>query len=164
MMLKNTSISRNSGVLRIDPIWRATVAERAKALPAFTGADNTGRFSHIGKATWMQVHMKADRNVISSLQIISTEAEVTDTMLANMAGFVCAAYSLQGIYIYNISELRLHLFCKHMEESDKLSFTLGAMRQHVLRVHFEAKWLPQGVRWPTETNHDRYPSSSKGHH
>jgi len=37
----------------IEPIWRTIEAERAKALPAFhafTGADNTGRFSRIGKA------------------------------------------------------------------------------------------------------------------
>src|SRR6218665_995417 len=26
------------------------------------------------------------------------------------------------------------------------------------------KWLPQRVRWPNETNHDRCPSSSKDHH
>src|SRR6218665_470609 len=79
LMLKNTPISMASGVMRIDPIWRAIGPERAKAFPAFhafTGADNTGRFSCIGKATWLQVYMKADRNVISSLQMLSTEAEV----------------------------------------------------------------------------------------
>ena len=40
--------------MRMEPIWRAIGAERAKTLPAFhtfTGADNTGRFSRIGKAT-----------------------------------------------------------------------------------------------------------------
>src|SRR6218665_337198 len=88
LMLKNTSISMASGVMRIDPIWRAIGPERAKAFPAFhafNGADNTGRFSRIGKATWLKVYMKADRDVISSLQMLSTEAEVTQTMLANLA-------------------------------------------------------------------------------
>jgi len=143
LMLKNTSISMASGVyMGIDPIWRAIGAERAKALPAFhafTGADNTGRFSRIGKATWLQPYMKADRDVIASLQMLSTEAEVTETMLANLASFVCAAYSPKGIYIKTISELRWHLFCKHMAESDKLPPTLGALRQHVLRVHIQAR-------------------------
>jgi len=63
--LKNTSISMASGVMGIVQIWRAIGTERAKALPAlhaFTGADNTGRFSRIGKATWLQVNMKADRD------------------------------------------------------------------------------------------------------
>lgn len=143
LMLKNTSISMASRVyMGIDPIWRAIGAERAKALPAFhafTGADNTGRFSRIGKATWLQLYMKADRDEIASLQMLSTEAEVTETMLANLASFVCAAYSPKGIYIKTISELRWHLFCKHMAESDKLPPTLGALRQHVLRVHIQAR-------------------------
>ena len=142
LMLKNTSISMASGVMGIQPIWTAIGAERAKALPAFhafTGADNTGRFSRIGKATWLQMYMKADTDVISSLQMLSTEAEVTETMLATLASFVCAAYSPKGIYIKTISELRWHLFCKHMAESDKLPPTLGALRQHVMRVHIQAR-------------------------
>ena len=35
LMLTNTSISRASGVMKIEPIWRALGEERAKALPAF---------------------------------------------------------------------------------------------------------------------------------
>ena len=94
------------------------------AFHAFTGADNTGRFSGIGKATWLQVYMKADKDVISSLQMLSTEEVMTETMLATLASFVCAAYSPKGIYIKTISELRWRLFCKHMAESDKLPPTL----------------------------------------
>lgn len=54
LLLRNTSISMASGVVQIEPLWRALGAVRAKALPAFhsfTGADNTGMFSSIGKAT-----------------------------------------------------------------------------------------------------------------
>ena len=72
LMLKNTSIYMTSGVVRIDPIWRAIGVERAfPAFHAFTGADNTGRFSRI-----LQVYMKADREVVSSLQMLSKDAEV----------------------------------------------------------------------------------------
>lgn len=113
LMLKNTSISMASGNMQIEPIWRALGTERAKALlasHAFTGADNTGRFSRIGKATWLQVYMKADKDIISSLQMPSREAEVSETMLATLASFVCAAYSPKGIFIKSISELRWHLF------------------------------------------------------
>src|SRR6218665_1926654 len=100
LMLKNTSISMASGFVRIDPIWRAIGAERAKAFPAFhafTGADNTGRFSRIGKSTCLQVYMKADREVISSLQMLSKNAELIETMWANLTSFVYAAYSPKGI-------------------------------------------------------------------
>ena len=54
LLLKNTAISMASGVVQIEPLWRALCKERAKTLPAFhafTGVDNTGRFSCIGKAT-----------------------------------------------------------------------------------------------------------------
>ena len=142
LMLKNMSIFMASAVIRIEKLWTAIGTERAKALPAFhafTCADSTGRFSGIGKETWLQVYMKAERDVISSLQMLSTEAEVTEAMLATLASFVCAAYSPKGIYIKTISELRWHLFCKHMAESDKLPPTLGALRQHVLRVHIQAR-------------------------
>lgn len=113
LMLKNTSISMASGVVEIEPIWRAIGAERAKALPAFhafTGADNTGRFSRIGKATWLQVYMKADRDVISSLHMLSTEAEVTEAMLATLGEYAAQTKLAKGIYIKTISELRWHLF------------------------------------------------------
>jgi len=75
--------------------------------------------------------MKADRDVISTLQMLSTEVEVTKSIFANLAGFVCAAYSPKGIYINTIYKLRWHIFCKHMAESDKLPPILGALRQHV---------------------------------
>ncbi len=90
LMLKNTAISMVSGVMEIEPIRRVIGAERAKALPAFhafTGADNTGRFYRIGKATWLQAYMKATPDVISSLQMLSTEADVTETMLSTLASF-----------------------------------------------------------------------------
>lgn len=66
LMLKNASISMTSGVMRIEPLWRAIGVERAKALPAFhayTGADNNRKFGRKGKTTWLQVYMKADKDV-----------------------------------------------------------------------------------------------------
>ena len=116
------------------------------SLPCLHCADNTGRFSRIGKATWLQGYMKAHTDVISSLQMVSTEAEVTETMLHTLASFVCAAHTPHGIYIKTISELRWHLFCKHMAENYKLPPTLAALRQHVLRVHIQARvWVQASI-------------------
>ena len=50
-------------IVDIEPIWRALGKEKAQALPifhAFTGADNVGKFSGIGKTKWFQQYMKAD--------------------------------------------------------------------------------------------------------
>ncbi|KAJ4946949.1 hypothetical protein JOQ06_008992, partial [Pogonophryne albipinna] len=96
LLLKNTSISLASGVVQIEPLWRALGKERAKALSAFhafTGADNTGRFSRIGKATWLQIYLKTDGDIINALQMLLDEAEVAEGMLSTLASFVCAAYS-----------------------------------------------------------------------
>ena len=68
------------------------------------------------------------------------EAEVTDGLLLTLAGFICAAYAPKGITIKTIPELRWHLFTKHMAESDKLPPTIGALKQHILRVHIQA-WV-----------------------
>jgi hypothetical protein len=101
------------------------------AFHAFTAADTTGRFAGIGKATWFYVYMKADMDVISSLEMLSTQEDVTENMLTSLARFVCAAYCLIGITIDTIPELRWYLFCNHMAESDKLPPTEAAIKQHV---------------------------------
>jgi len=175
-----------SGVVEIEPIWRAIGAERAKALPAFhafTGADNTERFSRIGKATWLQVYMKADRDVISSLHMLSTETEVTEYVghSAWLASSVqstppkastsrpspsCDGISLQAYgrkWQATSYPWSSETTCP---ESPYPSQSVGTS-QHCSAgssVGSPAEWLPQGVRWPAETNHDRCPSSSKGHH
>ena len=141
MLLKNTSVSMTSGIVHVRAVWKALGPARAKALPAFhafTGADNTGRFSRIGKATWLQAYLRADEDVIDALQMLE-EAEVTDNLLSTLAGFVCAGYAPKGITIKTIPELRWHLFTKHMAENDKLPPTIGALRQHILRVHIQAR-------------------------
>ena len=148
LLLRNTSISMASGVVQIESLWRALGAARAKALPAFhafTGADNTGRFSPIGKATWLQIYLKADEDVINALQLLLDEAEVKDGMLLTLASFVCAAYSPKGINIKTIPELRWHLFCKHLAESDKLPPMLEALKQHILRVHVQTRVWAQAA-------------------
>ena len=139
---KNTSVSMMSGIVEVNPIWTALGADRAKALPsfhAFTGADNTGRFAGIGKATWLNMYLKADDHVIRCLLTLSQTSDVTEDMMTTLASFVCTAYLPKGIQIDNIPELRWYLFCKHMAESDKLPPTLGALKQHILRAHIQAR-------------------------
>ncbi|PIK61641.1 hypothetical protein BSL78_01459 [Apostichopus japonicus] len=107
------------------------------SLPRISGARH-GRFSRIGKATWLQIYLKADREVVKALQMLSDATEVTDDLLSMLATFVSAAYPPKGIRIASIPELRWHLFCKHMAESDKLPPTPGALKQHILRVQIKA--------------------------
>ena len=134
ILLKNTYVSMVSGIVEVKPIWTAFGADRAKALPAFhafTVSDTTGQLSRMGKATWLNIYLKADHHVIKALQMLSQTNEVTDDLQSTLARCVCTAYLPKGIQIDNIPELRWHLFCKHMAERDKISLTLGALKQHV---------------------------------
>ena len=115
-----------SGVMDMEPLWRALGKERAMALTAchaFTRADNTGRFSRIGKATWLQVYLKTDEEVVNALLVLFDEAEVTEGMLETLECFVRVAYSSKGINIKKIPELRRHLF-KHRAASSLLHLEL----------------------------------------
>ena len=93
LLPKNTSISMVSGVQQIKPLWTALGPEKAKALPAFSGADNTGRFARIGKATWFKLFLESDNDVIRALCMLCDDTDVTEDFLeSTLARYVCIAY------------------------------------------------------------------------
>ena len=142
LLIKNTCISMVSGLVQVEPIWNKLGTDRAKALPAFhafSGGDNTGRFSRIGKKIWFQAYTRAHNDVIQAMKMLSETADLTTDQLSKLTSFVCDVYSPKGVHINTIPELRWYLFCKHMAESDKLPPTNGALIQHVHRVHIQAR-------------------------
>ena len=78
---------------------------------------------------------EAEIGALKQLQIVN---EISAQQIAMLASFVCDAYWPNGIEINSIPELRWYLFCKLMAESNRLPPTLGAIKQHILRVHIEA--------------------------
>jgi len=121
-LCKNTSISMVSGTLEIAPIWRALGQEKAKALPifhAFSGADNVGRFSGLGKTKWFQQYLKAGMETISALMQLPEDGTLSQNVKEMLASFVCTMYCPKGVHINNIPDLRWHLFCKNLAESHK---------------------------------------------
>ena len=117
-----------SGIVEVNAIWTSLGADRIMALPlfhAFTGADNTGRFAGIGKATWLNMFLKVDDYFLRSLLMLSQTSDLTEDMVTILAKFACTAYRPKSIQIDNIPELRLYVFCKLMIESDKLSGDLS---------------------------------------
>ncbi|KAH3806153.1 hypothetical protein DPMN_134468 [Dreissena polymorpha] len=88
-----------SGTVEIGPIWRALGREKAAALPifhAFTGADNIGQFSGVGKTRWFQHYIKAERDVVSALMKLPEDGDLTHEVLETLASFVCLAYCPKG--------------------------------------------------------------------
>ena len=138
---KSTSISMVSGVKQIEPIWRSLGPDRSKALlglHAFSGTDNTGRFAGIGKKTWMKLFIHSNDAIVEALTSLCVEEDISENIVLVLAKFVCEAYQPKGVHIESIPELRWHMFCKHMAESDKLPPTLGALRKHIARAHLQA--------------------------
>ncbi len=74
---------------------------------------------------------------------------IEDFPQSTLARFVCAAYCPKSIQIPNLPDLRWHLFCKYMAESEKLPPTMGALKQHIMRVHVQARvWGHAGCSSP----------------
>ena len=150
-LCKNTAISMASGILEIGPIWSALGREKATALHvfhAFTGADNVGRFSGLGKTKWFQQYMRADKEVISALLKLTEEGDVTQDVRDVLSQFVCSLYCPKGINITKIPDLRWHLFCKYLAESTKLPPTVGSLTEHIDRVHVQARvWSQATEMW-----------------
>ena len=79
-MCKKTSISMVSGIIDIQPIWRALGKKKAQALPifhAFTATDNVGKFSGISKTKWFQQYMQADVDLPRALLKLPVEGDLT---------------------------------------------------------------------------------------
>ena len=93
-LCKNTSLSMVSGMVDIEPIWRA-LGKEAEALPifhAFTGMDNIGKFSGIGKTKWFQVYMKADLDLPRAFMKLPMEGDLTQEVKDKLARCVCSRY------------------------------------------------------------------------
>jgi len=112
------------------------------------------------------------RKLMTTWRLLCKEAGLSEDVFTSLTRFVCSAYCPSDINISNILELRWHLFCKNMAEYDRLHPTVGALRQHIMRVHIQAyvwgqaaishhadisikTWLPQGqlVTWSTQTDY-----------
>ena len=54
--------------------------KKTQAIPvfhAFTGADNVGKFSRIGKTKWFQQYRKADMHLVRALMKLPEEGDLT---------------------------------------------------------------------------------------
>ena len=150
-LCQNTAICMVSGTLEIAPIRNALGRDRSAALPvfhAFTGTDNVGRFSRIGKTKWFQQYMMIESDIISALIALTEQGDLTQEVKDSLANFVCMLYCPKGIYIRSIPDLRLHLFSRHLAESSKLPPTPGALEEHIERVRVQSRvWCQATVIW-----------------
>ena len=78
--------------------------------------------------------MKYGSDIIGALkQLLQLAAdETSERQLTMLASFVCDAYCPNGV------DIRC-MFCKQMAESNRLPSTSGTLKQHILRVHVQAR-------------------------
>ena len=168
-LCKHTSMAMVSGVVEVWPIWRALGRDKATASPvfhAFTGADNVGRFSGVGKTKWFQHYINAERNIVKALMKLPEDDDLTQEVKVILASFVCLSYCQKGIQIAGIPDLRWYLFCKHLAESNKLSPATGALEEHIERVRVQSRvWCQATVMWQQlfDPLKHSYHQDDKGH-
>jgi len=83
--------------------------------------------------------MEDEDVVTEALCTLCDDADMSEELQLTLAQFVCTAYSPKGIQLSSIPELRWHLFCKFMAESEKLQPTFGALKQHIFRARVQAR-------------------------
>jgi len=147
-----------SRVQQIEPLWAALEPDRAKALPGLH-ACLWGRqhwsVAWIGKPTWFKLFIAAENDVSEALCMLCDDVDTSEDLQLTLAKFVCTAYRPKGIQFSSIPELRWHLFCKYMAESEKLPPTSGALKQHILRAYVQARVLGQAAAVPQQELFDR---------
>ena len=95
-----------SGIIDIQPIWRALGKEKAQALlmfHAFTGTDNIGKFSGKSKMKWFQQYLKVDVNLPRALMKLPIAGELTQEVTKELEKFVCLNYCPKGVWITSIA-------------------------------------------------------------
>ena len=143
-LCKNTSFvigtGRNHREIKLQPIVRALGPEKVAALPAFhafSGADNTGCFAGKGKSSCWRAFMEADREIINALSGLGGASAIpSDDIMASIEKFVCQLY-LPKTEMCSVKELRWWLFRKKQAQSERLPPTQAALKQAILRAHYQ---------------------------
>ena len=77
--------------------------------------------------------------VHETFSTICTDDHLSENCEKTLEKFVCPVSSPKEINIPCLLELHWHLFWKYMPESKKLTLTVAALRQHILRAHVQSR-------------------------
>ena len=80
--------------------------------------------------------MKADVGLPRALLKLPVEGDLTQEVKGELDKFVCSKYCPKGVGTTNIPDLRMHLFCKQLAESNKLPPTVSSLEENTKRVCF----------------------------
>ncbi len=102
------------------------------AFHAITGCDTVSSFYGIGKKKAWKVFLKHP-HLLQNLGL----GEITTETVAKAEEFVCRLYQPNSA-LTSINKVRSKMFQKGMKELENLPPTANALKQHILRAHFQA--------------------------
>ena len=108
-------------------------------LHSFSGSDVIEKFSGKGKQTWTKAFLKADDKIIEVFA--SFPHDLTADTESELERFVCDVY-VPNKNISKVKEARWIKFKTNSSNISSLPPTQGALHQHHLRSHWQAKlWI-----------------------
>ena len=132
-----TGKGRNCRIIKLQPIVQALGEAKTAALPAFhalSGADNTGCFSgHVKPLCW-KAFLNDDEDIVGEMAKLGTAPTTSDETMKAIEKFVCKLYVTKKS-LSTVKDLRRWLFRK--KQSERLPPTQGALREAVLRAHYQ---------------------------
>ena len=142
-LCQNTSFVTGRGqrhrkiLLRL--IVQALGPARTAALPGFhawNGADITGSFAFKGKLGCWKAFLEADEDSVTALANLGTTVQPTSSTIAAIEKLVCQLYQPKT-HISRVKDMRWFLFRKKQAQSEKLPPTQAALKEAILRAHYQ---------------------------
>ena len=121
-------------------IVRALGPARIAALPGFhawSRAGVTGSFAEKGKLACWKAFLEADSVCVDALADLGGTSQPLPSTLAAIEKLVCLLY-FPGTQISSVKEHRWFLFRRKQAESGRLPPTKAALKQAILRAHYQA--------------------------
>ena len=126
------------------PIHKELGPERSAGLPGFhslTGCDITGHITGVGKKTAFKAFRKSPPHVVQALSKLGEEDVPPSEVIARCEEFLCSVMGTKKVSAKTASDLRWKRFKRLPKDQgvDKLPPTSGALYQHILRAHLQAR-------------------------
>lgn len=123
-------------IIPIKPVVKELRPTKRAALPAFH-AGNTESFVGQRKLTWWKVFERASDNICQSLLSLSvTDDGPPAEVFESFEALICQLY-LPNTSITKVYDLRWWLFKKKQVQSEKLPPSPDALREGILRAHYQ---------------------------
>jgi len=154
-----TGVGQNHRIVKLGAVYSALGAKKAAALPsshALSGTDVTGSFAGKGKISCWKVFNDASEKTLTGLAALVTSDQPSELAQEAAEQFVCSLY-LPNTKISEVGDLRW-LFFKHNQAlSEKLPPTKAALKQAILRAHYQAMiWENDNTANPTIPSPEGY--------